>query len=98
MAFRKPEVGVNLHEVKGERGAGAGLSHTYEGMSDPHNTISNHVTTSYISKIQIYSADEREPLPLALHHCPLSFTFGIFHMDKVAVLPGAMEETPNSEV
>lgn len=32
--------------------------------------------TTYMYKI--YSSDEREPAPLALHHCPLAMSFAVF--------------------
>lgn len=38
----------------------------------------NVKTNTPITSIIIHSSDEREPLPLALHHTPLSVTIGIF--------------------
>lgn len=33
------------------------------------------------SKVRIFNSMEREPLPLALHHTPLSMTIGIFKLE-----------------
>lgn len=38
----------------------------------------NIKTNTPITSIIIHNSDEREPLPLALHHTPLSITIGIF--------------------
>lgn len=38
---------------------------------------------SYTTRnLKLYSGDEREPLPLALHHTPLSVSIGLFRLQK----------------
>lgn len=37
------------------------------------------------TKLHIYNASEREPLPLALHHTPLSATIGLFKLDSTVL-------------
>ena len=40
-------------------------------------------------KVTLHSSDEREPLPLALHHTPLAVTFGVLAAnDSTAASPG----------
>lgn len=36
------------------------------------------VTTEKDGTVVIHNIEDREPLPLSVHHVPLSFTFGIF--------------------
>lgn len=45
------------------------------------SSVKGSSTSSSAVKLQelhVYSADEREPLPLALHHTPLTITFALF--------------------
>jgi exosome complex RNA-binding protein Rrp42 (RNase PH superfamily) len=32
-------------------------------------------------KVMVYSMDDRQPVPLAIHHIPISLTFGLFKID-----------------
>lgn len=46
------------------------------------SVLSTSVTANdSVSKLVIHHSDEREPLPLALHHTPLSVTLGIMKRD-----------------
>jgi len=40
----------------------------------------NVKTNTPMTSLTIHSSDEREPLPLALHHTPLSITLGVFKL------------------
>jgi exosome complex RNA-binding protein Rrp42 (RNase PH superfamily) len=41
--------------------------------------VQSDTQQSYTTRsLKIYTADEREPLPLALHHTPLSVSIGLF--------------------
>jgi exosome complex component RRP45 len=44
-------------------------------VGNPANSTS---AATAVGDLTIFSSDEREPLPLALHHTPLSVTLGIF--------------------
>jgi exosome complex component RRP45 len=46
------------------------------------SAVSSADLGSNIRELIIHSADEREPLPLALHHTPLCVTFGVFRSIK----------------
>ena len=43
----------------------------------------NSKTNLPITTLTIHSSDEREPLPLALHHTPLSMTLGVFKLNDI---------------
>ena len=43
----------------------------------------NSKTNLPITTLTIHSSDEREPLPLALHHTPLSITLGVFKLNDI---------------
>lgn len=47
--------------------------------------------------LRLYTGDEREPLPLALHHTPLSVTLGLFRL-RAAVTSAAGADPAGSEI
>lgn len=46
-------------------------------------------------KVTVYSMDDRQPVPLAVHHTPISLSFALFNIDnqeRVLLDPGLKEE------
>jgi hypothetical protein len=58
-----------------------------QDLLDIQNTSSS---TTY-TVVKLHNTDEREPLPLALHHTPLSITFGVLGV-KTHLMPGALKQ------
>ena len=65
-AFRKPEVSL-------ERDNTIVVTSLVSGLDGEVVTVNSRA-----SELHLYSAEEREPLPLALHHTPLCVSVGIF--------------------
>ncbi len=76
-AFRKPETSVVSNVVE----AGESMGDALGSSSSSGNGII------------IHHSDEREPLPLALHHTPLSVTLGVFKHVATAIAAGASAES-----
>jgi exosome complex RNA-binding protein Rrp42 (RNase PH superfamily) len=77
--FRKPEVTITSHRTK-------------DSNNDSHKNMITDINNS-LSTIKIHNSDECDPLPLALHHTPLSITFGIYKDTKIIIIsdPSARE-------
>lgn len=69
-AFRKPEVSASTSKILIDRNTN-GNANVSCGKNKEVDIVS-------VSEVHIYSQDERESLPLALHHTPLTVTYGIF--------------------
>jgi exosome complex component RRP45 len=49
-----------------------------------------------VGDLTIFTSDEREPLPLALHHTPLSVTLGIFKLTKAHAAASSSSSSSSS--
>lgn len=58
-----------------------------QDLLDVHNTSAS---TTY-TVVKLHNTDEREPLPLALHHTPLSVTYGVIGL-KSHLMSGAKNQ------
>jgi hypothetical protein len=71
-AFRKQEISVFRQDLEVassiEGGGNVGLAAVQDAL----------LPLASSTQVKLHSSDEREPLPLALHHTPLSVTFGVF--------------------
>lgn len=73
-AFRKPDVSI-IPTIN--------LLHTEENLKlsiDKNSSSKKQISNN---NILIHHSNDREPLPLALHHTPLAVTFGIIKFDTV---------------
>eukprot|EP00607_Mallomonas_marina_P007567 CAMPEP_0182418828 /NCGR_PEP_ID=MMETSP1167-20130531/3212_1 /TAXON_ID=2988 /ORGANISM="Mallomonas Sp, Strain CCMP3275" /LENGTH=390 /DNA_ID=CAMNT_0024593257 /DNA_START=33 /DNA_END=1202 /DNA_ORIENTATION=- len=86
-AFRKPEVSLErLPTVGGEE-----RERKREMEREREREMGNipAMTRTRTMELRVYSCEEREPLPLALHHTPLTISLSIF---KDIALPVQSEE------
>lgn len=72
-AFRKPEISVFRQDLEMAFSSDGG---NIVGLAAVQDAL---LPLAVTTQVKLHSSDEREPLPLALHHTPLSVTFGAFN-------------------
>lgn len=78
--FRKPEVTITSHKTRDSN-----INNNSNGITEINNGLAT---------IKIHNSDSCDPLPLALHHTPLSITFGIYKDTSIILIadPSAQED------
>jgi tRNA(Ile2) C34 agmatinyltransferase TiaS len=84
-AFRKPEVSVFRQDLLDLQN------------SSTVSSVHEAGTGSTFTVVKLHNTDEREPLPLALHHTPLSITYGVLGV-KQHLMAGAKQQVPHHQL
>ena len=82
-AFRKPEVSVSQMSIPSSSSASSSSSSSSSSAAGNDSNTDVTMGLGAPRVLVLHSADQREPLPLALHHTPLAVTLGIFRGIKL---------------
>ena len=103
-AFRKPEVSLvpnraadessgNTAGSKNNAGGSSNTTAAAAAQSNPSSSVTSSSAPSSATGnvLLVHDSSEREPLPLALHHTPLSVTIGVFYFPTAPTTLGVQK-------
>ena len=91
-AYRKPDVTITRSTITEKIESNPIYNLWYQNFIQNKNNgkifkesiDENLITSSMITEVILPTVDEKEPLPLALHHTPICISFGIFRNIKIS--------------